>query len=159
MADAVDKALAIVTGDVLAKSVEELLAEAQEELDHAATEARRPPGNVEPQLLKITGLLAAVIVGAYRNAGRSVELDDEAATEIRDATAIAANEVSHEVEGRLTYPFIHKALIDLHRRSGQLTRLKDNGSAVELFKGAAHLAGVIVNAIDSGRVSLLVAPA
>lgn len=159
MANAVDRALATITGDVLAESVEELLAGAQEELDRAATEARRPPGNVEPQLLKIAGLLAAVIVGAYENAGHSAELDDEAATEIRDAAATAANEVSHEVEGRLTYPFIHKALIDLHRRSGQLTRLKDNGSAVELFKGAGYLAGVIVHAIDSGRVSLLVAPA
>jgi hypothetical protein len=159
LADVVDKALATLTPDILGESVEELLAGAQEELDRAATEARRLPGNVEPQMLTIVGLLAAVIVGAYENAGRVVEVDDEAAGEIRDATALVGNEVSHEVEGRLTYPYIHAALLDLHRRSGRQTRLEDNGSAVELFKGAAYLAGVIVHAIASGRVGLLVAQA
>lgn len=73
--------------------------------------------------------------------------------------SIVKTGVSHEVEGRLTYTYIHEALLELHRRSGRHTRLEDNGSAIELIKGAGYLAGAIVNAIGSGRASLLVASA
>jgi signal transduction histidine kinase len=158
MPDVVDRSLATLTAARIEESAEELLASAQEQLDRAATEARRLSGNVEPQLLTIIGRLAAAILAAHRDGGKEIELG-EVAGEIRDATAMVGNSPDPQVGTRLTYTYVHKALVELHRRSGRFTRLRDGGSLLELTDDASYLAGVIVKAIDSGRFNLTVSPA
>ncbi|MBS1861871.1 MAG: hypothetical protein JSS68_09180 [Actinobacteria bacterium] len=155
MPDAVDKALSALTPRSLEASVEELLAGAQGQLDAAATEVRRHQGDPEVRLLAIAGLLIAAIVATHRQTGRSVD-PEEAAGEIRDAVALAENEVSHEVPGRLLYLHVHLELLDLHRRSGRFTRLEDDHSAAALIEGAAGLGGDIIHAVQSGRLEFLV---
>jgi hypothetical protein len=156
MADALDKALALLPAPYLEESVEELLARAHEELDTAVVESRRR-AHPEHQLLMMAALLTAAIPSLYAEAGQSVPLE-EATEEVRGAVAIQGNQPDHVVPGRLLYIHLHKALVELHRRNGRFTRLSDNGSAIEVVKGAAWLAGEIVRALETGRVELLLPP-
>jgi hypothetical protein len=66
--------------------------------------------------------------------------------------------MSQEVPGRILHVYLHEAPVELQRRSGQITRLDDNQSALEFVKGAAALGGRTVHAVSSGRPQLLIRP-